>query len=172
MVQETGQGLADQDELGAAPLFREPPQDGREGRAAVILPGLCAAALALTPLSQHDAKAFRGDLDFVVRTIERLHPAPFAHADRAAFDRDLEAVKKTAPRKGLGCAVAQLTALIAELHDGHTYVLPINVPGTERWYPIRFHAFPDGLYVTAAAPEHAALAGKRVVRIGALDAET
>ncbi len=49
-------------------------------------------------------------------------------------------------------------------------MLPINVPGMERWYPVRFYAFADGLYVTAAAPEYAALAGKRVTKIGALDA--
>ena len=62
--------------------------------------------------------------------------------------------------------------MVAELHDGHTYVLPINVPNMERWFPVRFYAFPDGLYVTSVAPEYADLAGKRVLKIGALDADT
>jgi hypothetical protein len=137
----------------------------------MLLPGLCAATLALSPLSAQDAKAFRGDVDFVVHTIESLHPAPFAHADRNAFARDAAAVKQDGARKGLGCATAELMALAAELNDGHTYVLPINVPGEMKWYPIRFYAFPDGLYVTSVAPEYAGLAGKRVVRIGALDAD-
>jgi len=137
----------------------------------MMLAGLCAAMIGAAPLSPADTNAYRSDVDFVVQAIERLHPAPFAHADKAAFDRDTNEIKRTAPQKGLGCAVVELTALIAELNDGHTYVLPINIPGMEHWYPVRFYAFADGLYVTAAAPEYAALTGKRVTKIGALDAD-
>ena len=137
----------------------------------MIFAGLCAATLALHPLSPTDAKAFRGDLDFVVSTIARLHPAPFAHADAKTFRNDAATVRSDGAKKGLGCAVAELMALIAELNDGHTYVLPINIPNMERWFPVRFYAFPDGLYVTSIAPEYADLAGKRVVRIGALAAD-
>lgn len=138
----------------------------------MLMAGLCAAMLSAAPLSSTDAKAFRGDVDFVVQNIMSKHPAPFAHADRARFFKDEAAVKAQGPKRGLGCAVAELTALIAELNDGHTYVLPINIPGMERWYPVRFYAFPDGLYVTSIAPEYAALAGKKVAKIGSLDAET
>lgn len=137
----------------------------------MIFASLCAATLALHPMPPQDAKAFRGDVEFVVSNIERLHPAPFAHADASAFRKDAAAVKSEGPKKGLGCAVAELMTLVAELHDGHTYVLPINVPGMERWFPVRFYAFPDGLYVTSVAPEYADLAGKRVVKLGALDAD-
>jgi hypothetical protein len=135
----------------------------------MILAGLCAAVVAASPLSATDARAYRSDLDFVVSTIEKTHPGPFARADRTQFLRDAVAIKASAPQKGLGCAVAELMALVSELNDGHTYINPINVPHLERWYPIRFYAFPDGLYVTSVAPEYAALVGKRVLKIGALD---
>lgn len=138
----------------------------------MILAGLCVATIAAAPLSPADAKSFGKEADALVQKIEALHPGPFAHADRKTFDTDLAAIKAKAPRKSFGCATAELMALVAELHDGHTYVLPINIPGETRWFPIRFYAFPDGLYVTSVAPEHAKLAGKKVLKIGALDADT
>jgi len=137
----------------------------------MILAGLCVAGLAGAPLSPADAKSFRSDVDAIVQKIETLHPAPFAHADRKVFAADVASIKATAPQKGLGCATAELMATVAELHDGHTYVLPINIPGETRWYPIRFYAFPDGLYVTSVAPDYASLVGKKVVKIGSLDAD-
>ena len=137
----------------------------------MILAGLCAATFAAAPLSPADTKSFRSDVGMIVQKIEALHPAPFAHANRASFTADVASVKATAPQKGLGCATAELMALVAELHDGHTYVLPINIPSETRWYPIRFYAFPDGLYVTAIAPESASLVGKKVVKLGSLNAD-
>ncbi|MBV9063361.1 MAG: hypothetical protein JOY77_10615, partial [Alphaproteobacteria bacterium] len=137
----------------------------------MILSGLCAASLAAAPMPAADAAAFRKDVDAIVQTIGTLHPNPFAHADRAAFMADAAMIEAQAPAQGLGCATAELMALVAELHDGHTYVLPINIPGEMGRFPIRFYAFADGLYVTAAAPEYANLVGKRVLAIGRLSAE-
>ncbi|MBV8798297.1 MAG: hypothetical protein JO208_00575 [Alphaproteobacteria bacterium] len=137
----------------------------------MILSGLCAASLAAAPMPAADAAAFRKDVDAIVQTIGTLHPNPFAPADRAAFMADAAMIEAQAPAQGLGCATAELMALVAELHDGHTYVLPINIPGEMGRFPIRFYAFADGLYVTAAAPEYANLVGKRVLAIGRLSAE-
>ena len=111
----------------------------------MILSGLCAAGLAVAPLSAADTSAFRADVDGIVSAIEKTHPAPFAHADKIVFEKDAAEIKAEAPKQGLGCATAELMALVAELNDGHTYVLPINIPGEMRWYPIRFYAFPEGL---------------------------
>ncbi len=111
-------------------------------------------------------------MDFVVHSVETLHPAPFVRADKAGFLKDAVYIKSSAPQRGLGCATAELMALVAELHDGHSYIAPINAPNQEKWYPIRFYDFPDGLYVTSVTPDHLELAGKRVLKIGALDATT
>jgi tetratricopeptide (TPR) repeat protein len=136
----------------------------------VILAGLCAVALTAAPLSPADTRSFRSDVDFVIHSIETMHPAPFSRADKAAFYEDAASIKSSAPKKGFGCATAELMALVAELHDGHSYIAPINVPNQKKWYPIRFYAFADGLYVTSVTPDNAQLVGKRVLKIGALDA--
>ena len=138
----------------------------------MMLAGLCAAALITAPLSPSDARAYGDDVDFIVSSIEKSHPAPFEHITKSEFLKEAAAIKATAPLKGVGCATVELMALVAELHDGHTYVAPINVPKQERWFPIRFYVFPEGLYVTSASPAYVKLVGKRVLRLGAIDAGT
>lgn len=61
--------------------------------------------------------------------------------------------------------------LVASLNDGHTQLQPTTDTAFAAWYPIRFYQFPSGLYVTATDWAHAALLGRRVLRIGRLSAE-
>ena len=122
-------------------------------------------------MAAHDLAAYRQDVEFVVNQIEHVHPAPFAYMQKSVFERDSRSLIAAARGESLGCAIAQLMALVAELHDGHTYLDPVNGPGLQAWYPVRFYAFPDGLYVTSVTPECADLVGKRVVRIGRLSSD-
>jgi len=62
-----------------------------------------------------------------------------------------------------------LVRLTASLEDGHTYIADLG-PAGSRWFPVRFHLFADGLWITAIAPEQNELAGGRVVRLGRLSA--
>ncbi len=80
----------------------------------MMLAGLCAAMIGAAPLSPADAKSYRSDVSFVVQTAERLHPAPFAHADKAAFDRDATAIEKDAPAAVLAAQSPNSWRLIAE----------------------------------------------------------
>jgi hypothetical protein len=137
-----------------------------------VFVGLCSAAAMAKVLTTTEVRAYRRDVDFVVQRILAIHPGAFAHADRAAFLKDAAAIKASAASRDLGCATAELMALVAKLQDGHTYILPVNIPGEMRWFPIRFYAFPDGMYVTSVAPEFAELAGKRVLKLGTLDADS
>ena len=69
----------------------------------MIIAGLCAAALSAAPMAPADAKAFRGDVDFVTQSIVKMHPAPFAFADRDRFFKDAAAIKSAAAKETL-CA--------------------------------------------------------------------
>jgi hypothetical protein len=73
-----------------------------------------------------------------------IHLAPFSRVDEAVFRKDADALK--AQSESEGCAVAELMALVAELHDGHSYINLINAPTLRRWFPIRFYWFKDGRY--------------------------
>ena len=135
----------------------------------MLLETVCAVALA-AGADRPAPIAYRDDVDFVLQKIEQVHPAPYLFVQKSTLLRDAEQIKADVPKESLGCAVAKMMALVAELKDGHSYVDPVNAPGLQEWFPIRFYSFPDGLYITAAAPEYAELVGKKVARIGQLSA--
>ena len=91
--------------------------------------------------------------------------------NQSAFQLEVKEIEATAAQHDAGCRVAALMKLVAELKDGHSYVDPINVPGLEEWFPLRFYAFPEGIYITSAAPGLSALVGKKVLQMGTLSAE-
>ena len=136
----------------------------------ILLETLCALTLAVGS-PQPSITEYQGDVDFVLQKIEQVHPAPYLFVNQSALHLEAKEIEATATRHDAGCRVAQLMELVAELKDGHSYVDPINVPGLEEWFPLRFYAFPEGIYITSAAPELSALVGKKVLQIGKLSAE-
>jgi hypothetical protein len=136
----------------------------------MLLETLCALTLSVGA-PQGDISAYQQDVDFVLQKIEQVHPAPYLFVTQDALHREVKEIEATAAQYGAGCRVAQLMKLVAELKDGHSYLDPINVPGLEEWFPLRFYAFPEGIYITSAAPELSALVGKKVLKIGSLSAE-
>src|SRR5664279_526489 len=136
----------------------------------MLLETLCALTFAVGS-PQPGATEYQRDVDFVVQKIEQVHPSPFLFVNQSAFHLKAKEIKAASARHDAGCRVAQLMELVAELKDGHTYVDPINVPGLEDWFPLRFYAFPEGIYITSAAPELSPLVGKKILQIGKFSAE-
>ena len=136
----------------------------------MLLETLCALTLSVGSPSP-GVTAYQRDVDFVLQKIEQVHPAPYLFVKQSALHLEAREIQATAAQRDPGCRVAQLMKLVAELKDGHSYVDPINVPGLEEWFPLRFYAFPEGIYITSAAPELSALVGKKVVQIGKLSAD-
>lgn len=64
-----------------------------------------------------------------------------------------------------------MMAWVASLRDGHTNLEPEGVAAFSRWYPVRFHQFTDGLYITGAAREGLPVNGRRVLEIGGRNAQ-
>ncbi len=61
--------------------------------------------------------------------------------------------------------------LVAMIEDGHTSLEPTGLAAFDRWFPLRFYRFTDGIFITAASDAHASIIGSRVLRIGQLNAE-
>src|SRR5262249_54247112 len=70
-----------------------------------------------------------------------------------------------------GRFVFEAARIVALAGDGHTRVEFERTPAWQRTLPVRLRHFADGLFVVAAAPPCRELAGRRVVRIGARDAD-
>lgn len=139
----------------------------------------CATAAPRPALSQHghaparalDSATWREDLRTLAVEIRRLHPDPFAVQPEARFDSAVAALDARIPGldpAGIATGFLSITALV---EDGHTGAIAMLPPfGFTRFYPVRMTVEEDRLHVVAAAPEHRALVGGRVVTLGRLPA--
>lgn len=93
------------------------------------------------------AAQWNADIDFLGTELPKRHPNPFAHTSREAFNAQLEALKAQTGSLSDSEIAIRLQQAVASLRDGHT---ELAVPVGD-YFPIRFHAFPDGIYVTKTA---------------------
>jgi hypothetical protein len=144
-----------------------------------------AAALSLTapaaraqgdsptgPSAPSDGAAWRQDLEWIASELPARHPDLFFRMSRASWDSAVGAIDGRLASMTRYETLVAFMELVALPSDGHTSITPLFDPGFHvRYYPVELYAFDDGLYVRSAAPEHASLAGAKVLRIGRASAE-
>jgi hypothetical protein len=119
-----------------------------------------------------DGAAWRQDLEVIAAELPARHPDLFCRMSRASWDSAVGAIDQRLPAMTRNEAMVAFMELVALPNDGHTSLTPIFDPAFDvRYYPVEFHSFDDGLYVRSAAPEHASLAGAKVLRIGRATAD-
>jgi hypothetical protein len=136
---------------------------------------LVGSAIAPLPASfpapaAEAAGRWQQDLDYLAENLELLHVDVFHAVPRERFVAEVAALRTAIPALSPAQVRAGFHRIVALVGDGHTRVLNWNAPGGDL-YPIRFEWLADGLYVTAAPPSALAILGRRVVRLGAIDAE-
>ena len=130
---------------------------------------------------------WRADLTQLSDSIKGTHFKPFAEVSEEDFDVAIAALKQDLPGLPDAAIIMEMARIVALMRDGHTRLhLPREYPmfaleaelghsGTPpphidalrfRQLPVRFGLFEDGLFIIAAAPEHVALIGHKVARIG------
>lgn len=129
----------------------------------LLYSSLVLAAFA-TPLTAGEID-WASDLDYSIAAIEAIHPNPHHRIERSELRRRATELRRTIGRLTDAEAAIQLAGLVAKLGDGHTGLDLRGVVDFERWLPIRLRRFPEGVGVTAAGPEYAALLGKRLTQI-------
>ncbi|MGQ0586505.1 MAG: S41 family peptidase [Gammaproteobacteria bacterium] len=137
-------------------------------------PLLAAAALfacSQGALGQADARRltdaqWRADLDEVVQLLEHHHPNPYHEVGRERFAKARRDLDQAIPGLDDGQIAARLMQLVGSLRDGHTVLLPNDPAGFNRWLPLSFYWFSDGLHVTAADADYAGLVGARIEAFG------
>ena len=119
-----------------------------------------------------DAPAWRQDLRRIAADLPQRHPDLFHRLSRAAWDSAVGAIDSRLPTLTRSEAVVAFMELVALPHDGHTSIHPLFDHGLNlHYYPLDLYRFDDGLFVRAAGPTYARLAGARVRRIGKVGAE-
>jgi len=111
--------------------------------------------------------AWRFDLQFAAREIKRRAYAPFGELSEPEFDAVVERIDRAIPDLTDHQVIIELMKLVRHLNDGHARVRPPkDREDLQRAVPLQFFLFEEGLFVTAAAPEHEALLGAEVLTIG------
>ena len=122
--------------------------------------------------SRRRVMLWRGDLAFLERELERLHPNVFHTLDEEVYRDGFRQLAERVEELDDGSVAVWLEALVAGVGDSHTRLSPRYRHGApfER-LPLDLEWFRDGLFVTWAPPELSDLCGARVERFEALSAE-
>jgi hypothetical protein len=108
-----------------------------------------------------------GDVRIIGQELPRMHPNAFYRLERSRWDSAVQATERRINSLTRNQATVAMMELVALVRDGHTAINPYFNPSVSaRYYPIQLHRFEDGIFIRSAAPEHAAFAGARVVRLG------
>jgi hypothetical protein len=113
-------------------------------------------ALAITP------EQWREDIALLARELPARHKNAFHTLSREEWEKGIAALEsRAATASGIEMRAA-ITQLVSRIGDAHTSA---NL-WSPRSFRLRFREFPEGMFVTEAAPEYREAAGARVVAIG------
>jgi len=113
---------------------------------------------------------WRDDVDYVWQQIQRVHPDPFRSTPQTTFAQMVSDLDAQIPNLSDAQIVVRLFALVAALHDGHSFFWFTQNAYPFKYYPLLFYPFSDGVYLVEAAPPYADLVGDRLDKIGTTDA--
>lgn len=114
---------------------------------------------AITP------EQWAADIQFLGRELPKRHKNAFFKTSQAEFEaerRRVEALARTATELEIR---AGMVRLVASIGDVHTWIEGFS---ETRFYPFGFRVFPDGIYVSVAAPAHSEAIGARLVAINGI----
>ena len=114
-----------------------------------------------------EATAWREDLHFMARQMERTHKNLYHAVSRDEFAAAVATLDDRIPSLERHEVIVELAKIVASVGDGHTNIYPT------RDDKIGFHALPlaltffgDDLYIRAVSESRGSLLGARVLRIG------
>ena len=118
---------------------------------------------------QKDSKKilWEKDIEFLVKIIKEKHPNPFYRTSESEFIAQAEELKSQLDGLTDHQVVVKLMKLVASLKDGHSSIYPGGSKKIlfDRWFPIRFYKFSDGIYITAADKRYSHLVGAKIIKI-------
>jgi hypothetical protein len=109
---------------------------------------------------------WRHDMDVLQWQIDRLAYAPYRLRPRSWFQQQFAALAATASRRSDLQMALELARIMRELGDGHSGVQRGWTPEWAMSLPLQFQAFPEGVFITAAAPVHRDLLGAQLLAFG------
>jgi hypothetical protein len=109
-------------------------------------------------------EGWRFDTMFLAREIKRIHYDPFRTVSREEFDACVKRLYDEVPRLSDQQILVRLMALMKMPGDAHTNLRMAHAGNGG--LPVQFYLFTEGLFIVAAAPQHADLLGTQVLKVG------
>ncbi len=142
-----------------------------------LFAGLPASGVEQEPAMANDRlQGWRGDLDFLQAAVGREHYLFRTNPVPESFRKIAGELKGTASTASDLRMLAGLQRLMTTLGDGHCYATPspkfiqrLKAPPDE--LPLRLHAFSDGLFVIDTHPGFESWVGRRITRVGSVQAD-
>ena len=117
-----------------------------------------------------EARAWREDLRFMAREMERTHKNLYHTISREQFASAVAALDERIPTLERHEVIVEMAKIVAAVGDGHTNIYPTRDAKIGfHTLPVAFTFFGDELYVRAAHESQRSLVGARVLRIGDRD---
>ena len=126
---------------------------------------LLAFPLLAQPRTAESTIKWREDLGVLQRGLPDTHKNLFHTTTSEAFNRAIEELVAAVPNRTDHELIVGIGRIVASINDGHTHINFGQPALGFRMLPVRFHQFKDGIFIRGASPEHAALAGARVLSI-------
>jgi tetratricopeptide (TPR) repeat protein len=125
------------------------------------------AALEDTSKMSRD-EGWRYDLWLLSRELQRIHYDPYKYVSRAEFEAQVKRLNDEIPRLRDNQIAVGFMKLMRMMGDGHTQIRPAGGGHNPMMtgVPVEFYLFKEGLYIIAAAPQHADIVGAQVLSIG------
>lgn len=108
-------------------------------------------------------EGWRFDLKVLAREIQRMHYSPYRKVTREQFEAQVKKLHDDIPKLKDEEIVVGFMKIACLAGDGHTSVRP---SGPLELVPVQLFQFTEGVFVTAAAPDHADLAGAEILKVG------
>jgi peptidase S41-like protein len=138
----------------------------------VAILGLLLACVPTTwAMPPEDARAWREDLQFMAREMERTHKNLYHTMSREQFALAVASLDERIPDLERHEVIVEMAKIVAAVGDGHTNIYPTRDAKVEfHALPLALSFFGEELYVRAAHESQRSLVGARVLRIGDRDA--
>jgi hypothetical protein len=131
---------------------------------------LLISSLRITSVSAmppQEADAWRSDLRFMAKEMERTHKNLYHAISREEFAAMITTLDAKIPALARHEAIVEMARIVAAIGDGHTNIYPTRDPKIGfHMLPVAFTFFADGLYIRAAHESRRPLVGAKVLRIG------
>ena len=112
-------------------------------------------------------QAWRYDLDFFARRMAEVHFDLYRVLSKERFDEAVAELKRDVGKLKDHQIIVRLQRICAMAGDGHTGVrFPHHGENAFHRYPVEYISLGEEMYVFAAAKEHRAIVGGRILRFG------